>query len=431
MILWEDWYHNNYRNIHESYRYSKTRQLSHTCRRFRRVLLPVIYGSVCLKGSSKGAEAFFDLMPVYGHLCHQLAMRISGRGRDFCKLIDIIRRHRKNFPNLSTLELAIQLDDGNVVETYKAWRKWSPDTVQQPSAVKMTERELRSWKGLTKVLNGVKELRLHGFTLADAANGFQGAILSTVDDLLMQLEALGTFQAFAAMQLRATFPNVTGLTIPAAWCPHSTWVHQAFAGWRLQRLCIGHYPGRHMVTWGREPDSHEVHQGSPCQWAESLKVLIGIHATFLTSLTLSAEKCVELRLTGMNFPNIDSLTLQQIDFENQDEILDILLKPFLPSPLQRLHIDDCFRLPESFSTWLDPSMGRWPRLERLSLRGVDTQPGPGDSGWDEANEEEREGWDHLSDSRCWASRPRITLESHCVERNIEFDANDWIWFRRN
>ncbi|KZP30584.1 hypothetical protein FIBSPDRAFT_850475, partial [Athelia psychrophila] len=99
--------------------------------------------------------------------------------------------------------------------------------------------------------------------------------------------------------------------------------------------------------------------------------------------------CVELRLANTVFPHLTSLTLQDIEFD--DEIFEAQLKPFLLSRLQQLHIDNCSGLPESFSTWLDPALGRWPNLKTLSLKGIHTQQGPGDDLWEEADEEEREG----------------------------------------
>lgn len=406
--------------------YKHIRQLSTTCRRFRKILLPVIYRSVFMIGTRKGAEAFFDLMPVYGRFCQQLAIRLPGRGLDFCSLADTMRCQRKHLSNLDLLELVIQLDGDGVTGESPSHKtsSWSTDILRKPCALTMVKQELDSWKALANVLNGVKELRLHGFMLADAANGFQGAVMSSVRDLFVQLGAPKTFQASIAKQLCIAFPNVVGITLPAAWCPNPAWIRHACSGWHLQRINVGHDIG----TWpssSHEADGHASHSGSSCKWAGSLEVLLELQSSSLTSLTLSTPMCAELRLANTALPHLTSLTLRYIEFD--DEIVDTHLKPFLLSPLQQLRIDNCSGLPESFSTWLDPTLGRWPNLKKLSLKGVQTQQGPGDDLWEEADEEEREEWDH-DDGECWQSQSRTALEGYCDQRGIEFDGNDWEWF---
>ncbi|KZP30578.1 hypothetical protein FIBSPDRAFT_926419 [Athelia psychrophila] len=425
IIVMQD-HNRDYRCWERPYAYRHTRQLSTTCRRFRKILLPVIYHSVFLIGSRKATEAFLDLMPVYGSFCHQLAIRLPGRGVEFCSLADAMRRQRKNLSNLEVLELVIQLNGDSVTgeSPSSQLQSWSTDILRKPCALTMVDQELRSWKALANALDGVKELRLHGFTLADAANGFQGAVLSSVRDLFMQLAAPKTFQTSTAKQLRTAFPNVVGITLPAAWCPNPAWIRHAFSGWQLQRINVGHVTD----SWPSSThgaDDHAPHQGSSCKWAESLQVLLELHSSSLTSLALSTPMCAELDLANMVFPHLTSLTLRYIEFD--DETVETHLKPFLPSPLQQLHIDDCSGLPESFSTWLDPALGRWPNLKTLSLKGIHTQQGPGDDLWEEADEEEREGWDH-DDGEGWQSQSRIALEGYCDQRGVEFDGNDWEWF---
>jgi hypothetical protein len=116
------------------------------------------------------------------------------------------------------------------------------------------------------------------------------------------------------------------------------------------------------------------------------------------------------------------------------ETFSDIMEPFLRSPLQHLGLDNWTEVPESFCTWFDPKLNRWPTLKSLSLKNLPATYGPGDKRWDEAHPEERERWhlnpdDDYAHDVYWTWRSRTTLEKYCEQRGIQL-SSEWDWFER-
>ena len=389
--------------------------LSRVCRRVRRILLPKLYRFVrLLKPSNKRRLSFLELAPMYGHMCEMLAFRIPGAGASFCTLVELLRERCKHFTNLRTLKLDIRLDD----DVNSSDNRYDSSSVSKiPSHRKMTARELHCWKDLCSALPRISELHLYGFVLSDAVAGFTKAELPSIRILGLNLAAPALSVTTASMFNRA-FPGLVNITFPRKWCPFPAWISRAFSGKRLERI---------VVNAPSDVDEHSCLFGG-CNWAASIECLLELNALSLTSLTFSSYKW-ELASERSPLPYLTTLVFNDVEFMNNEAILERVLRPFLSSPLKHLGLDNCPDVPEAFCHWLDPKSGNWPGLKTLSLENLETTVGPGDDLWDDEDPEERETWDRAEDNDdvYWRSHSRIALEAFCDKRGIKF-TSEWYWF---
>jgi hypothetical protein len=358
---------------------------------------------------------------MYGQWCQKLALRIPGPGDSLCELIELLHQQCKYLTSLRVLILDVRLDES----AYASDKRYeSFDISLLPSKTKMGAREVRCWKELCSALPRLVELHLHGFLWSDAALGFAKADLSSVRTFGLNLHA-PSLSAATARTFHQAFLGLVNITFPRKWCPDSAWVRQAFAGRRLQKIIVSG-----VVSWESYFNDGHVCSSEVCNWAEAFEELLELNAASLTSLKITSDVILEMSPERVALPRLTSLVFEGIDFNNDEENFEDIMRPFLQSPLEHLALDNCRGVPESFCNWFDPASGRWPGLKTLSLEQLETQYGPGDDLWDEADPEEREGWDRAEDDPddvYWRSHTRIALEDMCTKRGIQFNSQ-WYWF---
>lgn len=138
-----------------------------------------------------------------------------------------------------------------------------------------------------------------------------------------------------------------------------------------------------------------------------------------------------LRFDGIYLPHLQSLTIAHVSFKDDPDTLLALLRSTFQYPLLKFALENCRRIPESFSIWFDPASKSdvWSQLETLSVAGMETMKGPGDDVWEEASEEERNEWDTAIEGMdIWSSSSRLALDNNCRMRGIFLDVEDFEWW---
>ncbi|RDB19455.1 hypothetical protein Hypma_013689 [Hypsizygus marmoreus] len=423
--------------------------LSTTCRRFRTILLPVIYQDIHFPNVHKSDQRrhFLELAPIYGHLCRTLAIPVPRKGR----LLELFRDHIHHFTGLTKLDLHIRAnseetfdwqtdplglkaeqekEDAAMLSDDYDWRS-SPEPPTLGRELELNLTDYRLWQTVCKALpSRISELHLSGLSWPDVAKCLVGLIFPNVRILDLGLHPGGLrFTLRSAQAFNKAFPALVDVTLEAYWPYTSDWISAAFAGRRVERLTLRGYLefrefGRPLLTNPRDL------RGQEREWAYAIQELLKLNANSLTFLNIGSSNCLYITLSEeIQFPSLTTLKFQAVNFEKDTNRFRGLLLPFSKGQaLRSLHFDNCYRIPETLSAWLDPQAQAWPGLKELSMLNAGTYYGPGDDLYDSLEPYTRRKMEKPDkEEGYWRSRSRLALEKYCAERGIKFD-DKWDWF---
>lgn len=305
----------------------------------------------------------------------------------------------------------------------------------------MTEGQKHEWMGVCSCIPpSLQELHIHGFTWADAAEGLKAARLPNLHCLDIHLHescASPDMPFHDTSSVFANFPIMTDLTIPATWCPSSSWFADVLADRLTERFGLGladPIPGRHLEAW--KPEKHICESRTKCVWNHSIYTTLLKLAPTLSKLLLGTPSILDAQLPAGAFTVLTSLHINFVPFYDQNE-LEAVFMPFLDSPLVHLRLTQCGDIPEEFAGWFDPlSTKRWPkhslshqrgpRWPTLKILSIDKIP----AGATEENDwvDDPAGLAALRVMFFWGKVSREKLVEYCHARRIELDV-EWKWIK--
>lgn len=378
--------------------------ISSTCRRFRQLLLPIIYKHIQTREPK--IVAFLELAPTHGSFCRELDVEIKCTG----PTIDLFCVNAAYLVGLKKLNLAIQLEK----KSYNC----------EPSRPRpaLNSEEARTLKTLLQALPpSITSLQLYGTNWDDAAQALSYTQFPSLHSLNIHLYPGDALSSASAHVFNAAFPHLRHITFEAHWPLTETWTTAAFAGRHIETLVIIGYD-----------DIYEAGLPFPktIEWARSIESILMLNAHTLTSLILGSEAIGCLRFDNITLHRLRYLKIVEFDFLNNSDTLSALLRPTFQYPLTEIVLRHCTNVPGSFSTWFDPvSKSKiWPELTTLSLYGIETMVGPGDKEWDDASDHEGWGVPEEGDG-IWSSLSRLALVTNLTKRGIPFDEDinfDWL-----
>ncbi len=381
------------------------------CKRFRDIFLWRLYQTIRYH-DVRDVRPFLEVLPFQGakyvvHLDLVLYPILYIFGYDLFSMLDLLHRSIRNLTLLESLRLDIRPTPRNLEDSGISTLERAPADVT-PLSPEIVNSLTWVFRTLPKQL---LSLSLSGFCLDDAIPGLEAAKLPSLRFLSLDLNGSEIPDDFRHTHFLQGMPRLETIELPVQWCPTLTWFRRVFARRTFKHIKVG-FRG----TWhSAAADTHQNHDGSPCEWNTCIAGLFEQSSSTLTTVDIGTISLVIP--ASVSFPAVTSLTILDIEFGPEaDSELSALLAPFFKSPLQTLEILQCHDIPAAF---VDHFRKHWPDLKTLRMSELTTiedeydPPGIG-------HPYERS----LGEDDAWTAATRRELEYLCERRGVDASL-DW------